>query len=93
MLISSNITFALQINLSELARKYGITGTRKNVVVREFLEDIDGGDLSKFNNNNLQSKRLRRKYFSFQVIISLEAKIYKIIVSILKGSQNLEQFC
>ena len=49
-----------QLNLSELGRKYGISGGRANMIVKEFLI-LNGVDLSKFNNNLFNEKIVRRR--------------------------------
>ena len=51
---------SLQINLSELAKKYGITGTTANMVVKEFLVN-SGIDMQKFSNTS-SNLRIRRGY-------------------------------
>ena len=45
--------------MSDLARRYGITGTRGNMVGKEFLES-NGIDLSKFENSFLNKNKVRR---------------------------------
>lgn len=62
------IIFILQLNLSALAREYGIHGPRGNMVVREFLEQ-ENVDLGKFRNNKINKQRVRRSYLKMPGII------------------------
>ena len=45
--------------MSALARKYGISGPRGNMIVREFLEQ-ENINLKKFKNNKINKIRVRQ---------------------------------
>lgn len=57
----NNMDAGDKINLSQLARTYGIPGPLGNMIVREFLEQHDI-DLSKFDNPLFNSMKCRRRY-------------------------------
>ena len=57
-----------QLNLSSLARKYGIGGPRGNMIVREFLEE-NSIDLSKFDNPYINTGKVRRSSLKMPGIV------------------------
>ena len=48
-----------QMNLSDIARRYGVGGTTANCVIKEFLED-NNVDISSFRTQTATTKRIRR---------------------------------
>ena len=66
----------LQLNLSAIARKYGIGGSRGNMVVREFLEQ-EKIDIGKFRNNKLNKERVRRSCLKMPGITIKQRTILK----------------